>query len=182
MTRYYSTLTCPQFESPLWAGRLPLRVGEPAGGSLTADEYKFAVTGPWAMIVCLSYSLHQVLSHLMLEIPVVWERFFNEANKEHKTAAQRYAVLLKEYERKKKAWEKSSRNATEPTPPIKPRPRLQKGEDENFLRFCAFLKIVVGNSIRTDTLPTVKNLLRDYLLNFSKVCPIDESVLYVNDV
>ncbi|KAJ6575942.1 hypothetical protein DFH09DRAFT_835249, partial [Mycena vulgaris] len=39
------------FESPKWAGRLPLRVGEPAGGSLTADEYKFAVTGPWAIIV-----------------------------------------------------------------------------------------------------------------------------------
>ncbi|KAJ7205556.1 hypothetical protein GGX14DRAFT_568891 [Mycena pura] len=30
------------FESPLWAGHLPLRVGEAAGGSLTADEYKFA--------------------------------------------------------------------------------------------------------------------------------------------
>jgi len=40
-----------QFESPLWAGRLPLRVGEPAGGNLTADEYKFAVTAPWPIIV-----------------------------------------------------------------------------------------------------------------------------------
>lgn len=40
-----------KFESPPWAGRLSLRVGEPAGGSLTADEYKFAVTGPWAVAV-----------------------------------------------------------------------------------------------------------------------------------
>jgi hypothetical protein len=40
-----------QFVAPPWAGRIPLRVGEPAGGSLTADEYKFATTGPWAMIV-----------------------------------------------------------------------------------------------------------------------------------
>jgi hypothetical protein len=39
------------FESPPWAGHLPLRVGEPAGGSLTADEYDFAVTSPWAVAV-----------------------------------------------------------------------------------------------------------------------------------
>ncbi|KAF7346894.1 hypothetical protein MVEN_01441600 [Mycena venus] len=39
------------FEAPLWAGRLPLRVGEPAGGSLTADEYKFAVTSPWTILI-----------------------------------------------------------------------------------------------------------------------------------
>ncbi|KAJ7626770.1 hypothetical protein B0H17DRAFT_1286173 [Mycena rosella] len=39
------------FECPPWAGHLPLRVGEPAGGSLTADEYKFAVTGPWAVVI-----------------------------------------------------------------------------------------------------------------------------------
>ncbi|CAK5283367.1 unnamed protein product, partial [Mycena citricolor] len=38
------------FECPSWTGHLPLRVGEPAGGSLTADEYKFAVTAPWAII------------------------------------------------------------------------------------------------------------------------------------
>ncbi|KAG2365892.1 hypothetical protein BDR07DRAFT_1373969 [Suillus spraguei] len=31
------------FKAPLWAGKLPLHVGKPAGGSLTADEYKFAV-------------------------------------------------------------------------------------------------------------------------------------------
>ncbi|KAJ7222107.1 hypothetical protein GGX14DRAFT_532195 [Mycena pura] len=41
------------FEAPLWAGRLPLRVGETAGGSPTADEYKFATTGPWAIVIPL---------------------------------------------------------------------------------------------------------------------------------
>ncbi|KAG2030977.1 hypothetical protein BDR03DRAFT_936515 [Suillus americanus] len=35
------------FEAPLWAGKLPLHVREPAGGSLTADEYKFAATTAW---------------------------------------------------------------------------------------------------------------------------------------
>lgn len=40
-----------QFESPLWAGELPPRLGEPAGGSLSADAYKMATTGPLCMIV-----------------------------------------------------------------------------------------------------------------------------------
>jgi hypothetical protein len=40
-----------QFESPLWAGNLPVRLGEPAGGSLSADEYKFALTTPLPIIV-----------------------------------------------------------------------------------------------------------------------------------
>ena len=40
-----------QFEAPLWAGRLPLRMGDPAGGSLSSDEYKFAATTPLPMIV-----------------------------------------------------------------------------------------------------------------------------------
>jgi hypothetical protein len=50
-----------KYEAPLWAGHLPLRVGEPAGGSLTADEYKFAVTGPWAIIVRQFYSAKLIL-------------------------------------------------------------------------------------------------------------------------
>ncbi|KAJ7810918.1 hypothetical protein B0H14DRAFT_2378759, partial [Mycena olivaceomarginata] len=42
-------------------------------------------------------------------------------------------------------------------------------EDDNFLKFSAFLKIVVGNSICTDMLPAVVVLLRDYLLKFFKL-------------
>jgi hypothetical protein len=45
------SLTQNQFKVPLWAGQLPSRVGEPAGGSLTADEYKLAVTYAWPIIV-----------------------------------------------------------------------------------------------------------------------------------
>ena len=42
-----------QYSAPLWAGTLPTKVGEPAGGSLTADEYKFAITGPFAIAVAM---------------------------------------------------------------------------------------------------------------------------------
>ncbi|KAJ7911412.1 hypothetical protein B0H13DRAFT_2328377 [Mycena leptocephala] len=61
------------FEAPLWAGRLPLRVGEPSGGSLPADEYKFAVAEPWAIM-----------------IPIIWDKFRAEAEKEHTKASETY--------------------------------------------------------------------------------------------
>ncbi|KAJ7776024.1 hypothetical protein DFH07DRAFT_732070, partial [Mycena maculata] len=61
------------YKSPQWAGRLPMRVGEPAGGSLTADKYKCAVTGPWAII-----------------IPVVWDRLCKDATAAHQRALDRY--------------------------------------------------------------------------------------------
>ena len=45
-------LTCiTQFETPLWAGKLPLKVGEPAGRSLSADEYKFAAMVALPLVV-----------------------------------------------------------------------------------------------------------------------------------
>jgi hypothetical protein len=103
----------------------------------------------------------------------VWERFLDEAKKELKSANQRYQAMLKEYQKKKKAWERGGMMSTEPQPPTRPCPRMQEGEDENFLRFSAFLKIIVGNSIRTDTLPTVRELLQDYLLKFSEVCVLN---------
>ncbi|KAJ7791987.1 hypothetical protein B0H14DRAFT_2395176, partial [Mycena olivaceomarginata] len=88
------------FESPLWAGRLPLHVGEPAGGSLTADEYKFAVTGPWAIAV-----------------PLVWDRWLKEFDNDYKNASLRYPGALKAYEDKKKAWDRDKKNSsTQPTP------------------------------------------------------------------
>ncbi|KAJ7589521.1 hypothetical protein C8J56DRAFT_1004280 [Mycena floridula] len=63
-----------EFEAPLWAGRLPLRVGEPAGGSLMADEYKFAVTGPWPIIVCC-IQIHdcQIIRSFTFEKLETWE-------------------------------------------------------------------------------------------------------------
>ncbi|KAJ7812476.1 hypothetical protein B0H13DRAFT_2470899 [Mycena leptocephala] len=61
------------YEAPLWAGRLPVRVGEPAGGSLTADEYKFVVTGPWAII-----------------IPIVWEQYKDEADEGYNDRMESY--------------------------------------------------------------------------------------------
>ncbi|KAJ7046027.1 hypothetical protein C8F04DRAFT_939036 [Mycena alexandri] len=131
------------YEAPQWAGHLPLRVGEPAGGSLSADEYKFAVTGPWAIIV-------SPLNSRTL-IPIVWERFLEEANQDYAKAKQNY--------------NKIGRAKGE----SKPFPRMVEGEDENFLRFATALKIIVGRSIRLEKLPRIKSLLHKYLTTFSEI-------------
>jgi hypothetical protein len=46
---------------------------------------------------------------------------------------------------------------------------MQEGEDRNFLRFAAALKILVGSSITVAGVDRAKELLRDYLLGFSEV-------------
>lgn len=58
----YMLLSSPQFESPLWAGKLPIRMGEPAGGSLSADEYKFAATTALPIIVRHKQEIYLLLS------------------------------------------------------------------------------------------------------------------------
>ena len=62
-----------QFESPSWAGEL-------AGGSLSADEYKFATVAPWAIIVRFSV-MKPNISFRVVQILVVWEEFLDEAIK-----------------------------------------------------------------------------------------------------
>ncbi|TFK52674.1 hypothetical protein OE88DRAFT_1712157 [Heliocybe sulcata] len=76
------------FESPLWAGRLPLRMGEPAGGSLTADEYKLASTVALPMI-----------------IPVVWDAFLDASKKEFSKEMKAYRVALKQHKQELLAWQ-----------------------------------------------------------------------------
>ncbi|KAJ7846973.1 hypothetical protein B0H14DRAFT_2357355, partial [Mycena olivaceomarginata] len=124
------------FESPLWAGCLPLRVGEAAGGSLTADEYKFATTGPWAVVV----SIH-------VSIPLVWEQFLAEATKDFERAEKNYPAALDEYKKKLASWEAAQKAGKTksrcPREPKAPFQRMQEGEDENFLRFATALKILL---------------------------------------
>ncbi|KAJ7305470.1 hypothetical protein DFH08DRAFT_721207, partial [Mycena albidolilacea] len=139
------------FEAPLWAGRLPLRVGEPAGGSLTADEYKFAVTGPWAMIVTP-------------QIPMVWDTFIKEAERSHQAASTKYKAA-------KKDWQNNPHAAERPTAPS---PRMIRGEELNFLLFAQALKILVGSAIRIDKVPVAADLLTKYLLEFAQLYGADE--------
>lgn len=125
-------------------------MGEPAGGSLTADEYKFAITGPWALIVS-KLAWQQKLMSQRFQIPIVWERFMKDSDKD--------------YERALKTWKQAGKATGEP----KPSPRMVPEEALNFLRFSTALKIIVGRSVRLDQLDCVKTLLRDYLLTYLDV-------------
>ncbi|KAF8840022.1 hypothetical protein BDN67DRAFT_996960 [Paxillus ammoniavirescens] len=135
------------FESPLWAGKLPLRVGEPAGGSLTADEYKFAATTAWPIIV-----------------PVIWDSFIEEAENDLETSLRSYSKrqdqYLKEYKtwkeqqeapsgssRKGKATKGKGKEQQQPKPPKQPKVRMQHEEPVNFLRLSTALKIFCGSSL-----------------------------------
>ncbi|KAG1908158.1 uncharacterized protein F5891DRAFT_1179677 [Suillus fuscotomentosus] len=75
------------FEAPLWAGKLLLRVGEPAGGSLTADEYKFAATTAWP-----------------ITIPIIWDMFMEEAESDQKTSIKSFAKCQNQFIKDYKAW------------------------------------------------------------------------------
>ncbi|KAJ3019552.1 hypothetical protein NUW54_g60 [Trametes sanguinea] len=65
--------TGSQFEMPLWVGHLLSRVGEPANGSLSADEYKSLITGSCVLVV-----------------PIIWEKCQETATNEHKQVIQTY--------------------------------------------------------------------------------------------
>lgn len=93
---------------------------------------------------------------------------------------------MSEYKKKLKAWElaqkKGDKTVRKPREPKEPVQRMRAGEDRNFLRLAAALKILVGSSVRLDSelptdeplraggLPRAEELLRDYLLNYSAVC------------
>jgi hypothetical protein len=104
------------------------------------------------------------------KIPIVWERFFKEAETEHNSALQRYDKKQTEYRTKMRAWEKGTRKSDPPTAPLKPVPRMQAGEQINFLRFATALKIFVSSSISTQGINRAENLYREYLLNYLEVC------------
>ncbi|KAF8126878.1 hypothetical protein K438DRAFT_1646892, partial [Mycena galopus ATCC 62051] len=77
---------------PHGAGRLPLRIEEPARVSLTAAEYKFAVTRQWSIIISV-YNLLRRVSIEYDQIPVVWERFLEESKTEFDMATTRYKAV-----------------------------------------------------------------------------------------
>jgi hypothetical protein len=158
-----------------------VRVGEPAGGSLTADEYKFAVTSPWAIIVGFNFLPFSESCRPRLifpfKIPIIWDRSIKEVESQHKKALQDYEEKKQDWDDEMNEWKKArargkgKTNVDPPEEPKAPRLRMQRGEEENFLRYSTALKILVGSSIGTQAngLGRAKTLLEDYLLNFSRV-------------
>ncbi|KAJ7576456.1 hypothetical protein C8J56DRAFT_1117364 [Mycena floridula] len=138
------------FEAPLWAGKLPTRMGESAGGSLTCDAYKFAVTTALPMI-----------------IPVVWEAFLpREEVEKQKAEKEEYKQRLDDYKEAFDRW-KRRRRGPKPKEPEKPdRPRMHFDEPTNFLRFSTALKLMTAGKVTQDGLTKAEKLLEDYLLQY----------------
>lgn len=126
----------------------------------------------------------------MGQIPVVWDRFQEEANSDLEKAQERYWKSLKEHENDLAKWEKeeSARKAEEesapdaskkkekkalrkpkPLPPNVPRSRLQDKEVVNFLRLASALKIFLGTSINEEGIVRAEELFKEYLSNLDEV-------------
>ncbi|EPQ57917.1 hypothetical protein GLOTRDRAFT_91486 [Gloeophyllum trabeum ATCC 11539] len=178
--------------SPLWAGRLPVRMGEPAGGALTADEYKFATTVALPMI-----------------IPVVWDTFlasaqkdFDKQQKKHRADIAAYDIDIKAWKERHPDYEQEAGPATQrarkgvpplptpagtrtdghpkkrkldeaddpmPAPPDTPEKRMHKEEPLLFLRFATAIKILLGRPIDDRAIVRGLTLLRDYLLQYREL-------------
>ncbi|EIW80125.1 hypothetical protein CONPUDRAFT_155484 [Coniophora puteana RWD-64-598 SS2] len=156
------------FETPVWMGKLPNRVGETAGGSLTADEYKLATTTAWAII-----------------IPVVWDAFVDEATRDQEAALAAFPAQHMEWQAKWEAWQgrqstssastrtrkkgQESSDDPEPDEPTQPKVRMHPDESLNFLRLAASLKIFCGSSVELSLLPRATSLLQDYLILYRQI-------------
>ncbi|EPQ53843.1 hypothetical protein GLOTRDRAFT_44745, partial [Gloeophyllum trabeum ATCC 11539] len=92
-------------ESPLWAGRLPMRMGEPAGGSLTADEYKFATTGALPIIVSPHYLTQMTNSINGFQIPIIWDVYLEGSVAALGAGKEHYEAELEQYKKDHKLWQ-----------------------------------------------------------------------------
>ncbi|TDL17694.1 hypothetical protein BD410DRAFT_807179 [Rickenella mellea] len=144
------------FEMPAWVARLPREVGYPAGGSLTADEWKGL-----ALVYC------------PVVIPLIWGEFLSEreetyvkqmANWNKKEAAR----VRRLTNGKGKATKKDEEPAPKPTPP-----RMLREDSDNFLKLATALKIIMARSINVDDLPRARELLGSYLKGYLEMHPDD---------
>ncbi|EIW73973.1 hypothetical protein CONPUDRAFT_40430, partial [Coniophora puteana RWD-64-598 SS2] len=149
-----------KFEVPSWTGKLPPRVGEPAGGSLTADEYKFATTVAWPIMVSALLLVQVERATLTsIKIPILWDLSLDEARAEHQTSLNSYPARLDKYEKELAMWKaenpagssttgkRQRKGKSEPSKPQAPRLRMQADEPANFLRLSCALKLFCSSSL-----------------------------------
>ena len=89
---------------PLWAGKLPSRVGEPAGGSLLANEYKLAAIYTWPIVVSSIYFQPFQPLTAFWKIPIVWERYLAEATEDYNNAKKRFPKAQEAHNKKLAKW------------------------------------------------------------------------------
>ncbi|EIW81993.1 hypothetical protein CONPUDRAFT_54023, partial [Coniophora puteana RWD-64-598 SS2] len=158
------------FESPAWAGKLPTRIGEPAGSNLTADSYKFAMLTAWPLVVSSPCLVIHIVSDPIHKIPIVWDIFINEAIKDQAKDVQEYpechAQWQKDFDDRckrnlmvapmGKCKKKDKSKDPELIGPKPPMVRMQPDEPINFLRISAALKVFCASSVSLYGVNTLK--------------------------
>ncbi|CDO74258.1 hypothetical protein BN946_scf184642.g3 [Trametes cinnabarina] len=169
------------FEIPAWVGRLPSRVGEPAGGSLSADEYKLLFTGPCVLI-----------------IPIIWDRFLDAATEEYQRAHKRYEKALTAWQKTHETHKKGTgiqgddaadikpvagkaeptakKDGTLPPAPTPPVPRMQGEEVDLFLKLATALKLILASSGNDAAYHRGCHLLTAYLRGYQEL--LDYGTVY----
>ena len=140
---------------PSWVGRLPKQVGYPAGGSLSADEYKALFLVYLPLIVCflLIYSFQISLIN-NYKVPIIWHEWRPLAQTEWIKAMEK--------------WEANER-APEADHHEKPQIRMHSDDADNYLKLTASLSIILSRTIRTSDLTRAETLLKEYLTGYLSV-------------
>ncbi|KAH9917859.1 hypothetical protein B0H21DRAFT_827671 [Amylocystis lapponica] len=141
------------FEMPRWVARLPKDVGYPAGGSLTADEWK-----------------GMALNYCPAIVPLIWDEWQPLAEEAHKKKMKTWQKKEKARLRRIAMGKRRADDGDEPAAP-KPKPRMHAQDADNFLSLASALKIILARSIDRADLPHARQLLQDYLLGFLKIHP-----------
>ncbi|KAI0311343.1 hypothetical protein OF83DRAFT_1251718 [Amylostereum chailletii] len=151
-------------EVPSWLGRLPLRVGDPAGGSLGVDEYKMLITTPAVML-----------------LPFIWDIFLPSATQEYEVAKAKFdsnsrkgkekavAVTGDVAGVKNKSKKGKGNKATMTTVPKSPTWRIHPDETRLTLLLAAAIKVLLAFSHTEESLQRGEALLTEYLLLYKQV-------------
>ncbi|TFY53003.1 hypothetical protein EVJ58_g9693 [Rhodofomes roseus] len=163
------------FEMPAWVARVPKEVGYPAGGSLSADEWKSMLLNfcPVAVSSLMIYLLRDAMTYylrmwLPTKIPLIWDEWQPSAQKAH--TKTRKAWKKKDNARKTRIAKGKRRADGEEEPPMpEPKLRMIANDADVFLKLAAALKIILGRSIDCAELPRAQQLLQEYLLEFQEI-------------
>ncbi|KZT50540.1 hypothetical protein CALCODRAFT_444472 [Calocera cornea HHB12733] len=131
------------FEMPVSYARLPSQVGEPAGGSLTSDE--------WRALAVL-YGPAAVRAFLLLPVPAL-------------TIRQIPPVLLKAAREQPATRGRSQADGRAPVP----KPRVHPNAASNYLKLAAVLKIFMRRELLEPELERARGLYLEYFEEYHQI-------------
>ncbi|KAF8483159.1 hypothetical protein JB92DRAFT_2763097 [Gautieria morchelliformis] len=174
-------LMITQLEIPSFIGRLVKQVGEPAGGSLTADAYKLIATVYGLIIV--SYNICSNISELDHDDAV--ERWKTNASTWEKKYGERYhaqvvaeAASVSTSQKHKKELKKNQGKgeAKIPACPQRPEERMHLGEDAMFMKLAAAIKIYTSYELTSGDITWAGILYQEYILEFKKAVHLGSQI------